>query len=139
MIYLDNAATTYPKPIEVYEAMNFAQRNLSFNAGRGAYSQAKRCLDVMDDLRKEIANLSKTDYRNVALLSSATEALNLIIAGLELKEGMNVYVTPFEHNAIIRPLYNIQKKIAINIYVIRRNCVRHYYKTFITEIFKFIT
>ena len=118
MIYLDNAATTYPKPIEVYEAMNFAQRNLSFNAGRGAYSQAKRCLDVMDDLRKEIANLSKTDYRNVALLSSATEALNLIIAGLELKEGMNVYVTPFEHNAIIRPLYNIQKKIAINIYVL---------------------
>lgn len=118
MIYLDNAATTYPKPKEVYEALDFAQKNLSFNAGRGTYKVARDCLQVLDDLRKEIANISGCDYSNVTLLSSATEALNLIINGLDLKEGMNVYITPFEHNAIIRPLYNVQKTIGFKIHIL---------------------
>lgn len=118
MIYLDNAATTYPKPNEVYEALDFAHRNLSFNAGRGSYKQSKDCLLVLEELRKEIASICNGDYRDVALLSSATEALNIIINGLDLKDGMNVYITPFEHNAIIRPLYNIKKYVKINILVL---------------------
>lgn len=121
MIYLDNAATTYPKPKEVYDALDYAQKNLSFNAGRGAYKQSKKCIEVMDELRKEIAKYSRCDYRDVTILSSATEALNLIINGLGLKDGMNVYITPFEHNAIIRPLYNIQKSIKINIRILPFN------------------
>ena len=118
MIYLDNAATTYPKPNEVYEALDFAQRNLSFNAGRGSYKQSRDCLLVLEKLRKEIASICNGDYRDVVLLSSATEALNIIINGLDLKDGMNVYITPFEHNAIIRPLYNIKKYVKINILVL---------------------
>lgn len=118
MIYLDNAATTYPKPKEVYDALDYAQRNLSFNAGRGAYKQSKECLQVLDDLRNGIAEISKADPRKVTILSSATEALNLIINGIGLKDGDNVYVTPFEHNAIIRPLYNIKKTTNINIIVL---------------------
>lgn len=118
MIYLDNAATTYPKPNEVYEALDFAQRNLSFNAGRGSYKQSRDCLLVLEQLRKEIASICNGDYRDVVLLSSATEALNIIINGLDLKDGMNVYITPFEHNAIIRPLYNIKKYVKINILVL---------------------
>ncbi len=118
MIYLDNAATTYPKPNEVYEALDFAQRNLSFNAGRGSYKQSRDCLLVLEELRKEIASICNGDYRDVVLLSSATEALNIIINGLDLKDGMNVYITPFEHNAIIRPLYNIKKYTKINILVL---------------------
>ena len=118
MIYLDNAATTYPKPNEVYEALDFAQRNLSFNAGRGSYKQSRDCLLVLEELRKEIASICNGDYRDVVLLSSATEALNIIINGLDLKDGMNVYITPFEHNAIIRPLYNIKKYVKINILVL---------------------
>lgn len=121
MIYLDNAATTYPKPKEVYDALDFAQHNLSFNAGRGAYKKSKECLQVLDDLRKEIASVCKTDYRNVSLLSSATEALNIIINGIQWRDGMNVYITPFEHNAIIRPLYNIKKNVDINIVVLPFN------------------
>ena len=42
MIYLDNAATTYPKPNCVYETLDYANRNLAFNAGRGAYEKAKK-------------------------------------------------------------------------------------------------
>lgn len=121
MIYLDNAATTYPKPKEVYDALDYAQRNLSFNAGRGAYRQSKECMKVIDDLRSEIASISNANPNKVTILSSATEALNLIINGVGLEEGDNVYITPFEHNAIIRPLYNIKKNININIIVLPFN------------------
>ena len=121
MIYLDNAATTFPKPESVYKAMDFAQQNLSFNAGRGAYKQSRDCATVLDEARKGLASICNGDYRNVVLLSSATEALNLIINGLQLQDGSNVYITPFEHNAIIRPLYSIKEKININIHVLPFN------------------
>ena len=123
MIYLDNAATTYPKPESVYKAMDFAQRNFSFNAGRGAYKQSRDCANVLDEARKELASICNADYRDVTLLSSATEALNLIINGLQLHDGSNVYITPFEHNAIIRPLYNIKRIININIHILPFNKV----------------
>lgn len=118
MIYLDNAATTYPKPKEVYDALDCAQRNLSFNAGRGTYKKSQDCIVVLDSFRKEIASICGGNYKSVTILSSATEALNIIINGIDWKDGMNVYVTPFEHNAIIRPLYNIKKNFKIKIHVL---------------------
>ena len=118
MIYFDNAATTYPKPEEVYQALDKAQRSLSFNAGRGSYKESRDCLEILDELRKEIGDTIDEDKDNVILLSSATEALNLIINGLEYEDGMNIYITPFEHNAIVRPLYNIKSKYRINICVL---------------------
>ena len=121
MIYLDNAATTYPKPKEVYDALDFAQRNLSFNAGRGTYKKSQDCLLILESFRKEIAAICGGDYRDVAILSSATEALNIIINGIDWRDGMNVYITPFEHNAIVRPLYNIKKSVNINIHVLPFN------------------
>ena len=121
MIYLDNAATTYPKPEEVYDALDFAQRNLSFNAGRGTYKKSQDCLLILESFRKEIAAICGGDYRDVAILSSATEALNIIINGIHWRDGMNVYITPFEHNAIVRPLYNIKKSVNINIHVLPFN------------------
>ena len=121
MIYLDNAATTFPKPKEVYEALDYAQRNLSFNAGRGSYQKSRECLQILESLRKEIASICNANYKDVVLLSSATEALNIIINGLDLKDGMNVYITPFEHNAIVRPLYNIKKHVNININILPFN------------------
>ena len=121
MIYLDNAATTYPKPKEVYDALDFAQRNLSFNAGRGSYKQARECSKVLNDLRTEIASIGNSLPDQVVLLSSATEALNIIINGLNIKDGMNIYITPFEHNAIVRPLYNLKKRINFNIHILPFN------------------
>lgn len=118
MIYFDNAATTFPKPEAVYQALDFANRNLSFNAGRGAYPKAKEGVSILDDLRHEIASFVKADYRNVTLLSSATESLNLIILGLNLTKSSVVYVSPFEHNAIIRPLHCLQKSIGFRIEVL---------------------
>lgn len=118
MIYLDNAATSYPKPDTVYDAVDYANRHLSFNAGRGMYKQAVKCGLILDDLRKEIGSLCNSNYQNVTILSSATEALNIIINGLDLKDGDNIYISPFEHNAIVRPLYAIKKIVNINIQIL---------------------
>ncbi len=118
MIYFDNSATTYPKPEVVYDAINFASRNLAFNAGRGTYKKANDAMNIINLARKNIADLVNSDSENVAFFSSATESLNIIINGLGIKENDNVYISPFEHNAIIRPLYNLMEKIKFNIHIL---------------------
>ena len=117
MIYLDNSATTFPKPEEVYKALDFANRNLAFNAGRGNYKKAQEVTKIIDETREEIASLVNANANNVAFLSSATECLNIIINGLQLDDGDVVYISPFEHNAIVRPLFEIQKDKKIEIII----------------------
>lgn len=117
MIYLDNSATTFPKPEEVYKALDFANRNLAFNAGRGNYKKAQEVTKIIDETREEIASLVNANANNVAFLSSATESLNIIINGLQLDDGDVVYISPFEHNAIVRPLFEIQKDKKIEIII----------------------
>ena len=58
MIYLDNAATTFPKPERVYDALEVANRELSFNAGRGSYKAARDASAVIDDTKKRLRSLS---------------------------------------------------------------------------------
>lgn len=118
MIYLDNAATTYPKPECVYEAINNASRNLAFNAGRGSYKEAKATFEMIDQTRNKLAALVGATGDAVSFESSATEALNLIINGLTLNKGDYVYISPFEHNAIVRPLYNLVKEKGIVVEII---------------------
>ena len=115
MIYLDNAATTFPKPECVYKALDNANRHMAFNAGRGSYKEAKDVSDMIQDTRTKIAAFVGLGPEVVSFESSATEAMNIIINGLDLKEGDNVYISPFEHNAVVRPLYNLQSKKGINI------------------------
>lgn len=111
MIYFDNAATTFPKPPCVYQAINEGMLKYSFNAGRGSYKVAKDTHKMIDETREKIGSLVNVDKNRVIFTSSATESLNNIIYGLSLKEGDNVYVSPFEHNAIIRTLYNCKVNI----------------------------
>ena len=118
MIYFDNSATTFPKPKCVYDALDYANRNLAFNAGRGQYNKAVEASNYIIEARKQIASFINCDYKSVTFLSSATESLNLIINGLKIVDGDNIYISPFEHNAIVRPLYNLQRKIKFNIFII---------------------
>lgn len=108
MIYFDNAATTYPKPEEVYKALDFAQRNLSYNAGRGHYLNANRSHDLIEETRKKLCKYAHAD--NLVFTPSATYALNQIIAGLEFNRNDIVYCSPYDHNAIARTLYAYSKK-----------------------------
>lgn len=103
MIYLDNAATTFPKPDVVYEALDRANRS-AFNAGRGAYNASVEAYGLMEKTRALIGEVLDVSKSSVYFSSSATEALNQIIFGIPFKEGDVVYVSPFEHNAILRPL-----------------------------------
>ena len=121
MIYFDNAATTYPKPECVYEALDEANRTMAFNAGRGSYKQAKAVSEMIDETRAMLAKLIGASGEQVSFESSATEAMNIIINGLDLNSGDTVYISPFEHNAVVRPLYNLKNKIGINIEVLPFN------------------
>lgn len=118
MIYLDNAATTFPKPEEVYLALDKANREYGFNSGRGSYKKAKEISKIIDETREEIGAFVGIEKNKVIFSTSATEALNIIIFGLDWKEGDNVYVSPFEHNSILRPLEEIRKRYNINIEII---------------------
>jgi cysteine desulfurase family protein len=116
MIYLDNAATTYPKPENVYDAMDDANRNLSFNAGRGSYRKAKEATALIDDTKKLLLNLVNAPAGStVAFTPSITIALNEILQGISLNCGDNIYVSPYEHNAVARVCELISEKKNINI------------------------
>lgn len=118
MTYLDNAATTFPKPEVVYETMDRGMRELSFNAGRGSYSASMKALDAIDTTRGHLGKMVGVSASRVVFSSSATEALNQIIMGLDWVEGDVVYVSPFEHNAIMRPLHRLEQVAGIKIRVI---------------------
>ncbi|MBZ9634601.1 aminotransferase class V-fold PLP-dependent enzyme [Clostridium sp. FP1] len=118
-IYLDNAATTFPKPEIVYKEMDSNYRKFGVNAGRSSYGLAREANNIISDTRKNLSELvGLDDYTKIIFTPSATIALNQIIGGLEWDSSKTVYVTPFEHNAIMRPLHYIQKKYNINIEVI---------------------
>lgn len=61
MIYFDNAATTYPKPKEVYDAINEGMQKYSFNAGRGSYNAANETFKMIDKTREKLASLVEVD------------------------------------------------------------------------------
>lgn len=116
MIYLDNAATTYPKPEEVYEKMDMLTREMSVNAGRGSYELARKATDVINGTRAKLADFfGAEDVNDVVFASSATEAANRVLLGYDFKENMTVYVSPYEHNAVMRTLEAVRKKTGIQI------------------------
>lgn len=116
MIYFDNAATTYPKSESVYRAMDEANRQLAVNAGRGSYRVARMAESMIDETRKRLLNLVHgNDDFHVVLTPSATIACNQIIFGLEWSQGENVYVSPYEHNAVMRTLEMVREQYGVRI------------------------
>lgn len=108
MIYLDNAATTFPKPECVYDRVNVIQRTIAVNVGRGGYHAAVEAMEIVDETRELLAAFARANGpESVVLTPSATIAANEIILGLEWDRYKTVYVTPFEHNAIARPLHRV--------------------------------
>lgn len=117
MIYLDNAATTYPKPNCVYKTLDEVNRN-AFNAGRGSYKVARKSTSIIDSTRKKILEINSIKDGKVIFTSSATVSLNNLIFGADIKDEANVYISPFEHNSVIRPLEKLKKEKNINIIVL---------------------
>lgn len=109
MAYFDNAATTFPKPEAVYEAMDHFYRNNGGNAGRGDYGLARSASELIHETRGLIQELLHCPAKQVIFEPTATISLNIIIQGLIRKGAKNIYISPFEHNAVTRTLHNFEK------------------------------
>lgn len=110
MIYLDNAATSFPKPSEVYEEVLNCMRNYAANPGRGSYEMSVRAALKIMETREEICQLFNIPSPfDLIFTCNSTEALNIGIKGV-LKKGDHVISTIIEHNSVLRPLYSLSKE-----------------------------
>lgn len=105
MAYFDNAATTFPKPEAVYKSMDLFQRHTGGSFGRGNYGFSASMKGVVDDTRSKIADLFHCPAKEVIFEPSATISLNIIIQGIIRQGTKNIYISPFEHNAVTRTLH----------------------------------
>lgn len=107
MIYLDNGATTFPKPRNVINNVNKSLLN-GANPGRGGHRLAIKASETVYNSRKTLADFFNIkNPENVIFTLNCTEALNIVIKGL-LKEGDHVIISSLEHNAVIRPLKKLE-------------------------------
>lgn len=110
MVYLDNAATSWPKPESVYSIVNRFMKNSCANPGRSAHQMARISSNVVMKTREALAGLF--NIRNpldISFAANATHALNMAIQGV-LKQGDHVVTTAMEHNSVLRPLYHLREK-----------------------------
>ena len=104
MIYLDNAATSFPKPPEVIRAMAGVEEKMGANPGRGGHRLALRAGRVVEHCREEAARLLGVHHpERILFTANCTEALNLAISGT-LRRGDEVICSYAEHNAVMRLL-----------------------------------
>lgn len=115
MAYFDNAATTFPKPETVYQSMDQFQRQTGGSFGRGNYEFSNSAKAMVDDTRKAIKQLLHCPAKQVVFEPSATISLNIIIQGIIQKGARNIYISPFEHNAVTRTLHHYKKRGQIKV------------------------
>jgi cysteine desulfurase family protein len=110
MIYMDNAATSWPKPESVYEAVDGFLRNNAGNPGRGSHSMSLAAAGVVEDTRALTARLFNVEEKERIIFTlNCTDALNLGLKGL-LKSGDHVITSSMEHNSVARPLTKLMQQ-----------------------------
>jgi cysteine desulfurase / selenocysteine lyase len=114
-IYLDNAATSWPKPEAVYQAVDRFQREIGAAAGRGSYAEALESGRLVETARAGVARLiAAGDPRRIIFTSSGTDGLNLALHGF-LGPGDHVVTTTAEHNSILRPLRELEERSGVTV------------------------
>ena len=126
MAYFDNAATTYPKPECVYQTMDEFYRNTGGSAGRGNHLFSMATGNIVAETRKKIQELLHCPAKQVVFEPTATIALNIIIQGVIENGARNIYISPFEHNAVTRTLAGLSKKVSLNIIELSVDDFLHY-------------
>lgn len=112
---MDNAATTWPKPQQVYRAIDRCSREICANPGRGSHDMAIESATIILRARQQVAAFfNAPDPMKVIFTKNCTEALNLGIKGY-LKEGDHVITSQMEHNSVIRPLNRLIKQKGISV------------------------
>jgi len=109
LIFLDNGATSYPKPEEVYTFMDHFYRNFGVNPGRSGYDLCMETGELVEKTRDMLTKFfNGKDPNRLCFSYNSTDALNLIINGV-LEEGDHAVSTTIEHNSVLRPLYHLYK------------------------------
>jgi cysteine desulfurase/selenocysteine lyase len=111
LIYLDNAATVYPKPEPVIEAMSDFLRRYAVNPGRSGYDLAVECGMIIDRTRRLLDaffNNPAHDHNRLVFAANASDALNMVLQGIP-RRGDHVISTRLEHNSVLRPLYVMEQ------------------------------
>ena len=115
MMYLDNAATSFPKPACVAQAMTQALEKSGANPGRAGHALALSAGRIVENCREELARmLGEGDATRVAFALNATDALNMAIHGI-VRSGDHVVSTLIEHNSILRPLSELSRSGVITL------------------------
>lgn len=106
MIYLDNAATTFPKPKSVLCAMYNSQAFFGANPGRGGHRLSIKAGEAVYKCREELGKMFSCKSENIAFTNNCTTALNTAINGV-LKKGDHVIISSLEHNSVLRPVHKL--------------------------------
>jgi len=109
-IYLDNSATSFPKPESVYDAVNHTLRVCGANPGRGGHRMSLDAARLVFEARETVGQFfGVADASRIVFTSGATESLNLALFGV-LQSGDHVVTTVMEHNSMLRPLRALQDR-----------------------------
>ena len=120
LIYLDNSATSYPKPDEVHKFMSDFYKNYGVNPGRSGYDMAIQAEEMVVGTRKALKNFfnAEGDFNRLVFSYNASDSLNLIISGM-LKPGDHTITTTLEHNSVLRPMYHAETEREIDVTYIK--------------------
>lgn len=117
-VYLDNASTSYPKPMVVVDAIQKYITEAGCSPGRSGYALARKSEEIIGSSRKQLGKLLDcSEYQNISFTYNATYALNFAIKGF-LKKGDHVVTTCMEHNSVLRPLERLKRSGIIDYTVV---------------------
>ncbi len=115
-IYFDNAATSFPKPEAVHQAMSRYAREIGASAGRGAYREAIESGEIIYETRKRIARLLNASHpNNIIMTFNCTDGLVLAIKGVLTRPGDHAITTRMDHNSVLRPLHALREQLGIDV------------------------
>jgi len=114
-IYLDNAATSFPKPPQVTEAMTHYMREVGANPGRSGHRLSLEASRIVEHARKSLATLFNiSDSTRIAFTMNVTESINMVLYGF-LNAGDHVIASSMEHNSVMRPLRHLEESSFITV------------------------
>lgn len=118
-VYLNNAATTWPKPEAVYQAVDFYLRNFGASQGRGSFKLSQKATGIIEDCRSLLAQFFHIDDASrIVFTKNCSEALNTAIKGI-LRKGDHVITSSMEHNSVWRPLKTLEQQGIISLTQVR--------------------
>lgn len=118
MAYFDNAATTFPKPECMYDYMNQYYRNNGGSYGRGESEFSRSAKSLVEHTRLSIQRLLHCPAKQIIFQPSATVSLNVIIQGVISNGATNIFISPFEHNAVTRVLHHYESEEKIKVHTL---------------------